>query len=274
MEKLPKISIVTPSLNQGQFIERTILSVFNQDYPNIEYIVMDGGSTDNTLEILKKYENRLVWKSEPDNGQSDAINKGFRMVTGEIIGWLNSDDTYEPGAFKTVVHFFTDHPDVDLLYGDCNIIDRHDKIIGIFEGGEFAYKKNLLNLNCTIPQPATFFRRNIFNDVGYLDTSFHFSMDFEYWLRIAYNKKRMCYIPAKIANCRWYENTKSSNVFSKSVLVDENRILQYNYNKLYYFLFGIKRNLLSPIKRRLIESFFRINKKSPGKGTMIFFNKS
>ena len=196
------------------------------------------------------------------------------MATGDILGWLNSDDTYEPGAFKTVVQFFTDHPDVDLLYGDCNIIDRNDKLIGIFEGGEFAYKKNLFNLNCTIPQPATFFRRDIFNDVGYLNTSFHFSMDFEYWLRIAYNGKRMCHIPVKIANYRWYENTKSSNIVSKMVLVDENRIIQYKYNKLYYLLFGIKRNLLSPIKRVLTKRLFSINKKAPGKGTIIFFNKS
>ena len=134
ISEFPKISIVTPSLNQGQFIKRTILSVLKQGCHNIEYIVMDGGSTDNTVEILKKYEDRLIWKSEPDRGQSHAINKGFRMATGEIIGWLNSDDTYEPDALKTVIQFFSEHPEIDLIYGDCNMIDENDNIIGMFQG--------------------------------------------------------------------------------------------------------------------------------------------
>jgi glycosyltransferase involved in cell wall biosynthesis len=222
---------------------------------------------------LKKYEDRLNWKSELDRGQADALNKGFKIATGEIVGWLNSDDTYEPEALKTIVQFFNCRPDIDLLYGDCNIIDMNDKIIGIFEGGEFVYKKNLFNLKCTIPQPATFFRRDIFYDVGYLDTSYHYSMDFEFWLRITCKGKRMCHIPHKIANFRWYENSKSSNLFSKNVLIDENRKLQYKYNKLYYFLFGIKRNFLSPLKRGLVGKNFTINKKGKDKGTIIFFDK-
>ena len=114
---LPRISVVTPSYNQGNFVEETIQSVLDQGYPNLEYIVMDGGSTDGTLDILRKYEKRLVWKSERDRGQSDALNKGFRMASGDIFSFINSDDVYEPGALHKVGRFFVDHPQASWLTG-------------------------------------------------------------------------------------------------------------------------------------------------------------
>ena len=123
--KIMKISIITPSYNQAQFIERTILSVLNQDYKDIEYIIMDGGSTDGTVEILKKYSDHIIWKSEKDNGQSDAINKGLKMATGDIVAYLNSDDTYQPGAFKEVATFFEKNPDKKWVYGKCLIINEN-----------------------------------------------------------------------------------------------------------------------------------------------------
>jgi glycosyltransferase involved in cell wall biosynthesis len=124
----PKVSIITPSFNQAGFIERTIQSVLSQDYPNIEYLVIDGGSNDETLEVLKKYEGRLQWISEKDSGQSEAINKGYRMATGEILTWLNSDDTLLPGAVSKAVAYFDEHPDVMMIYGEGYIIDENDKV--------------------------------------------------------------------------------------------------------------------------------------------------
>jgi glycosyltransferase involved in cell wall biosynthesis len=124
-----KISIITPSYNQAEFIERTIQSIFSQNYPDIEYIVMDGGSTDGTVKILKKYSDQIIWKSEKDNGQSDAINKGLKIATGEIVAYLNSDDTYEPGTLKKVADFFQKNPEKKWVYGKCKIINKKDQEI-------------------------------------------------------------------------------------------------------------------------------------------------
>lgn len=265
-----KISIITPSYNQGEFIERTIQSVLAQDYLNLEYIIIDGNSADNSVEIIKKYEDKLTyWVSEPDKGQTDAINKGFEIATGDIVAWLNSDDTYEPGALETISKVFLKYPDIDLIYGDCNIIDKKDKIIGKMDGGYFSHKKNLLNLICTIPQPATFFRRKILNEIGYLDSNLNFSMDFEYWVRASSKGIKMKHISNKIANFRWYQETKSSQISLKNVSIDENRIIQYKYNKIYYFIYGLKKILVSPIKKKIAKI---INKKKSKRGVMDFYN--
>jgi len=129
----PTISVVTPSFNQGRFLEATMRSVLEQSYPKIEYIVVDGGSTDGSQEIIKQYANRLAWwVSEPDNGQTDAINKGFSRATGEIFAWLNSDDTYEPGAMAGAVAFLQKNPEVGMVYGDTNFIDAEGRVIGKF----------------------------------------------------------------------------------------------------------------------------------------------
>lgn len=191
ISKLPKITIITPSYNQGQFIEKTILSVLSQNYPNLEYIVMDGGSTDGTVEILKKYSNKLIWFSEKDKGQSEAINKGFKMAKGEIIGFLNSDDLLLPGTLEKIAGIFLVNPDCIWLTGKCKVIDEKGKEIRSlitsyknFWLRHYSYQK-LLILNF-ISQPATFWRRSLIFDsrIGFFDERLDYSMDYDYWLRL------------------------------------------------------------------------------------------
>lgn len=205
----PKISIVTPSYNQAKFLERTILSVLNQSYPNLEYIIIDGGSTDGSVEIIKKYEKYLTyWVTEKDKGQSDAINKGFQKSTGKILAWLNSDDTYLPNALHSVAVFFEQHPNVDMLYGRCNMMDRDDKIFQEAKAMPF----NLLDYTYglfTIPQPATFWQREIFFKVGLLNTETHACMDYELWVNYAKNKATIFYLDDFLANFRWHPQSKS-----------------------------------------------------------------
>jgi len=181
----PFVSIVTPSFNQGRFVEETIRSIKQQDYPNIEHIVVDGESTDGTLEILEQYEDdyNLRWISEPDNGQTDAINKGFGMAEGEIIGWLNSDDVYlTKDAISSVVEVFSAAQDTSVVYGDSAIISQDGCILRIEAKPTFSYGQLLRG--CFIIQPSVFFRRDVI-DRHQLDVSLNYGMDYEYWLRLA-----------------------------------------------------------------------------------------
>lgn len=226
-EKTMKISIITPSYNQAPFIERTILSVLNQNYSDIEYIIMDGGSTDGTVEILKKYSERLIWRSEKDSGQSDAINKGIKMATGDIVAYLNSDDAYEPKAFEKIANFFKKNPDKKWAYGKCKIIDAADqeirKPITFYKNlllKKFSYAK-LLSENF-ISQPATFWKREIHTEKAFFDESEHFCMDYEFWLRIG-QKYPAGVINDYLANFRYYTNSKSGSV-NKKQFQDELRL--------------------------------------------------
>ncbi len=181
----PLISIVTPSFNQARFIRRTIESVLTQDYPNLEYIVVDGGSTDGSRAIIQEYESRLAhWESIPDKGQTDAINKGFARATGKYLAWLNSDDIYQPGAIAEAVAYLEAHPDVGLVYGDCIFIDAQDREIGRFPAAQTNYKR-LRRGYVHIPQQTAFFRADLWQKVGPLDPSFYFAMDFDLWVRLA-----------------------------------------------------------------------------------------
>jgi GT2 family glycosyltransferase len=200
------VSIVTPSYNQGHYIEETIQSVLNQDYPNLEYIVVDGGSSDNTTEILKKYERRLTWISEKDRGQADAINKGFQMAKGEILAWLNSDDTYLPGAVDASVRYLEAHPEVGMLYGEGYHIDEEGGLIERYYTEPFNYRR--LSEVCFICQPTVFLRAEVVKTVGPLDVTLDYCLDYEYWMRIA-KRFRIGYLEKYLANSRLYLDTKT-----------------------------------------------------------------
>jgi len=230
-----KISIITPSFNQVRFIERTIRSVLEQNYSDLEYIVMDGGSTDGTLEILKKYSSRIIWNSEKDSGQSAAINKGLRLATGEIVAYLNSDDAYEPGALRKVADFFKNNPDQTWVYGKCKIIDENDreirKLITCYKNSllkRYSYKK-LLAENF-ISQPATFWRKELLDEIGYFSEEENFCMDYEFWLRLG-EKYEAGIIDEYLANFRYYATSKSGNV-NKKQFQDELRLAK-KYGKDY-----------------------------------------
>lgn len=207
------VSIVTPSFNQARFLEETICSVLDQDYPNIEYIIVDGGSTDGSLDIIKKYRANLAWwVSEPDQGQTDAINKGFKRANGEILAWLNSDDTYLPNAVSEAVEFFQTHPETGLVYGDANLIDEQGKLLGRFPARQTDYRR-LRRGYVHIPQQAAFFSARIWKDVGPLDPSFYFAMDYDLWVRIA-RVSPISHIESTWANFRIHSQ-------GKTVLEDE-----------------------------------------------------
>lgn len=209
MKEWPLVSIITPSYNQGQFIEQTIQSVLGQNYPKLEYIVVDGGSTDCTLDILKKYDGQLIWISEKDRGQADAINKGFRMAKGEIVAWLNSDDVYADGAIHKAVDYFLNHKDVALVYGDADIIDAEGRFFKKFEFSQPFDLWTLIHLHDYIVQPATFFKRDAISSIGYLDESLNWCMDWDLWIRLAL-RYEVSYIKSVLASSREYEITKTS----------------------------------------------------------------
>lgn len=210
MDQLPKISIITPSYNQGQFIEETILSVINQNYPNLEYIIIDGGSTDNTVEIIKKYEKHLTyWCSEKDKGQSDAINKGFKRATGDVINWLNSDDYYQPETLLKVGKAFVDK-NVNVYCGTCKLFG-----IGVdhFSNGTDVYWGNLEKTLAwaRIDQPETFFRRTCLEQIGWVDERFHYLMDREMWFRylLVYGLDGIVKTKEWLVNFRVHESSKT-----------------------------------------------------------------
>lgn len=208
-KSFPLVSIVTPSYNQAEFLERTIRSVLGQDYPNLEYIIIDGGSTDGSVEIIRKYESQLsFWISERDKGQTNAINKGFNRAKGEIFAWLNSDDIYEPGAIRAAVEALISDPSLGFVYGDCNFIDSHDRVIGKFDARQTDLEK-LLRGYVHIPQQAFFFRGELWKKVGPLDENIYFAMDYDLWLRLA-RIAPFRYLPGKVwADFRLHEDAKT-----------------------------------------------------------------
>jgi len=202
MRNSTRISIITPSYNQGKYIERTIQSVLSQEVQGLEYAVIDGGSEDETISILKRYEDWLFWISERDRGPSDAINKGFLRSSGPVLGWLNSDDIYYPGALKAVLEFFEEKPDVDVLYGDTYHIDENDEVIEKYPTEDWNWTR--LHETCFISQPAAFFRRRVFDEYGPLETGVR-CMDYEYWLRLGKNSVRFAHLPKILAATRLHK---------------------------------------------------------------------
>ena len=228
MNAQPLVSIITPSFNQARYIEATIQSVLTQDYPNIEYIIVDGGSQDGTVDVIKSYSNvdsdSLLskdqkqasgihnhsiawWVSEQDKGQTDAINKGFARAQGQILAWLNSDDTYAPGAISAAVKYLQAHPEVGMVYGDCNFINEAGRVIGKF-GAAQTDQRLLRQGYAHIPQQTMFLRADLWQQVGPLDPSFYFAMDYDLWTRLS-ARTQLKYLPQTWANFRLHTTGKT-----------------------------------------------------------------
>lgn len=210
MRNKPVVSIVTPSFNQGAFLEETILSVISQDYPFVEYLIVDGGSSDCSIDIIKKYQNKIsYWVSEKDNGQANAINKGWKMSRGEIIAFLNSDDTYQPGIIEKVVEAFEKNPDWGMLYGDGARINEQGELIDYQKAIPYDIERELY---CnSIIQPTVFIRRSIVEKVGWLDESSLVAIDYDYWMRIASLEIPIGVLDGVyLANSRMHALTKTS----------------------------------------------------------------
>lgn len=209
---LPRVSILTPSFNQGNFIEETIRSVLLQGYPNLEYIIVDGRSTDNSVEVIRKYEPWLAyWESEPDIGQANAINKGFRHSTGNIIAWLNSDDCYQAGTIQNVVSYFQRCQDSHVVCGfrryisDSHIDERRVRVY-------LSPDRYSLSRCCYLAQETVFFKRSVWETVGELDESYQFALDYDYWQRILYNNYRFFLIPRFLGLFRIHGSSKGNRL--------------------------------------------------------------
>jgi len=209
----PKITIVTPSFNQGAYLEQTVLSVLNQEYPNLEYIIMDGGSTDDSLKIIRRYEQYLsYWDSNPDGGQSAALAAGFRRATGEILAWINSDDVYLPGVLQRVGQLFRSDEQIDICYGNMNLLDKHGCIVA--ERRVVDYSTTLLRLGFRygglgIYQPASFWRRNLYEKVGGLNPSLFFCMDNDLFIRFVMGGANFKFINAPLYGFRIHPASKT-----------------------------------------------------------------
>ncbi|HEB13072.1 MAG TPA: glycosyltransferase [Actinobacteria bacterium] len=237
----PLVSIVMPSFNQQQFIEEAIQSIVNQDYPNLELIVIDGGSTDGTLEILKRYDSQLHWISEPDNGQSHAINKGFKRAQGEIVAWLNSDDFYAPGAVRTAVDELVNNPDIGAVYGYAGVIDDQGDETHVLKSPEYS-RERLFSTPDFIMQPTVFMRKSVLDQVGLLDESLHYVMDYDLWLRIG-RVTDFKLIPTPLAGMRFHVDAKSvaqSKKFWPELRIVYDRYEEINISRIYRALRNIR----------------------------------
>lgn len=208
LSNLPKVSVVMPSYNQADFIERSILSVLNQSYPNIELIVMDGGSTDGSLEIIKKYQDRIAfWISESDNGQAHAINKGLAKATGEWVGWQNSDDVYAPDAISKLMQCAKKNPNAGIVMGDMSMIDAEDSLIRNIRYIRPSYR-SILAEGMVSSNQSSFWKRSLQSKAGYLDERYHYNFDYEWFLRLL-SLTTAAHIPVVVASIRVHEQTKT-----------------------------------------------------------------
>lgn len=213
---LPKISVVTPTFNQGKYIEATLRSVHEQGYPNLEHIVIDGGSTDGTVDVIRRFDDQIAfWSSEPDDGQTDALIKGFSKATGDIFCWLNSDDLFVPTTLMEVAAFFDSHDEARFVYGDSQWVDVDGHFIKPkreHRWNEFVW----LNDHNFIPQPSTFWRAEIYREVGGLDISFDLAMDADLWIRFA-KVTAPIHVPRLWSSMRFYAEQKNTRMRKQSL---------------------------------------------------------
>lgn len=221
MCNLPKISIVTPSYNQGKFLRETIESVLNQDYPNLEYFIVDGGSTDNSIDIIREYEDHIDWwVSEKDDGQSDAINKGFKRASGELLCWVNSDDVLFPGCLQVVADHYIKNGMPDLIHANCVYIDQDgiiNKMIRVPRQTRFFMFRGIWSA----PAPSVFFNASLFRDVGCLNPEYYLSMDLDIWMRMMKAGGKVLYIPQYLGAFRWHDTSKSAISISSKKFKNE-----------------------------------------------------
>lgn len=248
-----KISIVTPSYNQAEYLRLNIESVLAQNYHDFEHIVMDGGSTDNSVNVLKSYSH-LIWKSEKDKGQSDAINKALDVATGEIIGWLNSDDVYFEGAFENVIQIFEKYPEVDVVYGNGVQIDKNGRIVHRRKNTKFHYKTWFYGMADPY-QPEVFFRKSVIDHVGALDINFHMMMDRELWIRMAFNGHKFHYINTELAALRVYPDTKTAK------FADLNDQERFKLHDLYWKGFRFSSKKLHRFHWRILNIYYLVLRK-------------
>ena len=220
MRDWPRITVVTPSFNQAAFLERTILSVLGQDYPNLEYFVVDGGSTDGSVDIIRKYSDKLAWwVSEPDRGQTDAINKGLRRATGEWVAWQNSDDIFYPGSFHEMAAAAIKWPQAGLIIGDMMLIDEHDRPLRDIRYVTPSYNA-LRAEGMVLANQAAFWRRHFHQEIGFLAEDMHYSFDYEWFLRLTRHAK--CFHVASVwGGLRLHGETKTST--QARMFQEENR---------------------------------------------------
>jgi len=214
MKRYPLVSIVTPSLNQAGFIRETVESILSQDYPNLEYWVIDGGSKDETVEILKSCGDRIHWISEKDYGQSQAVNKGWRQSKGEILGWVNADDLLMPSAVSHAVNTLSSNGSLGAVYGKTNYIDETGGFIQEYPVRPFDYEILVTDTENFIPQPSVFVHRDILAKAGFLKETFHYVMDYDLWLRIGLTAP-MKYIPLEMAALRLHSQSKTISAMPK-----------------------------------------------------------
>jgi glycosyltransferase involved in cell wall biosynthesis len=220
-DSLPSLTIVTPSFNQGHYIDDTIRSIRTQNYPKLEHIVMDGGSTDNTVDVLKKYPD-IIWTSEKDRGQTHAVNKGVAKASCEIIGWVNSDDTFLPGCFDVVGKKFMEDQNCSVIFGDYHAIDPEGNLLYKVEGfaGPYEAMVRWWDYTYAIHQPTVFVRKKVFEVAGMFDESYHYAMDYEWWLRVA-RHFTFHHIPQAFATYRFHKDAKSFAPLEKDIYPDQ-----------------------------------------------------
>ncbi|HEX3968961.1 MAG TPA: glycosyltransferase family 2 protein [Edaphobacter sp.] len=246
----PSISVVTPSFNQARFIGEALSSVRSQHYKKYEHLVIDGMSTDGTVAILQNWNaDEMSWVSERDSGQSEALNKGFRRATGDIIGWLNSDDRYRPSCFEYVAHTFQTYPEVDVIYGDYLVVDESGETIAIRREIDFSAFILHYHRVLYIPTTTTFFRRRIFDEENWLDEKLHYAMDLEFFIRLSQRGYRFMHIPRLLADFRLQPNSKTCSAAGKQ---------RTEHQKIVLAAAPGLRGLRSPQLRAMVLSMLRL----------------